>query len=218
MSGERPMNALQIIFSFFVGLMVTALIGVGVYTFYPPPETQIEDQVRQLTRQMEDIQAFKEKESLTAPEQARMRDLEDQRRELEDMQRKGQESWGGTTSIVLITFATMVMSVSLIRAEHLRVLSNGLLLGGLFTMIYGTGWIIATGSSTARFFVLAAAVVITIGLGYVKFVRGRATTPAAAPVAAGGAPPADPIGLEARVTALEERLDTAARALGKREG
>ena len=31
-------TGLRTIFSFFLGLMLTAFAGVGVYTFYPPPE------------------------------------------------------------------------------------------------------------------------------------------------------------------------------------
>ena len=81
--------------------------------------------------------------------------------------------WGRNTSIILITFATLVMSISLIMSDRLKVISNGLLLGGLFTMLYGTGWIIATGTSQARFFVMTAALAITLGLGYVRFVRER---------------------------------------------
>ena len=63
---DKQRGALQIIFSFFLGLMVTAFIGVGVYTFYPPPEQRFEDQLQQLYRQQEDIQSFKEPSALTA--------------------------------------------------------------------------------------------------------------------------------------------------------
>ena len=38
MARDRQRDALQTIFSFFVGLMVLAFIGVGVNTFYQSPE------------------------------------------------------------------------------------------------------------------------------------------------------------------------------------
>ena len=63
--------------------------------------------------------------------------------------------------------ATLAMAVSLVRANQLQVISNGLLLGGVFTMLYGVGWIIATDVSKARFVVMAIALVITLALGYV---------------------------------------------------
>ena len=63
------------------------------------------------------------------------------------------------------------MAVSLVRANQLPVISNGLLLGGVFAMVYGVGWIVATDTSVARFVVMTVALVITLALGYVRFVR-----------------------------------------------
>ena len=40
MTSGRQHYALQVIFSFFLGLMVTAFIGIGVNTFFPAPETE----------------------------------------------------------------------------------------------------------------------------------------------------------------------------------
>ena len=64
--------------------------------------------------------------------------------------------------------------------------------------------------------VMTVALVITLVLGYVRFVRGRKTRVAPAEAGAGGAAeaPAEVAGLEARVEALEKRLDEAAGALG----
>jgi uncharacterized membrane protein len=112
------------------------------------------------------------------------------------------------------------MGISLIRSEQLRVISNGLLLGGLFTMVYGVGWIIASGESIARFGVIVFALAVTLGLGYLKFVRGReaAATAAAAVAGAGGEIDAATLGpLLARIEALEARTEAAAEALGARK-
>jgi hypothetical protein len=130
------------------------------------------------------------------------------------------KGWARNTSIVLIIFATLVMSVSLVRSDQLRVLSNGLLLGGLFTMLYGTGWVIFSGNSTARFVVVAFALIVAITLGYLKFVRDRAVASPGATI--GGAPAivagvtddAALAGLAGRVDALERRAAAAAAALG----
>ena len=40
-------------------------------------------------------------------------------------------------------------------------------------MVYGTGWVIFSGESTARFVVMVFALAVTLGLGYLKFVGGR---------------------------------------------
>jgi uncharacterized membrane protein len=127
--------------------------------------------------------------------------------------------WARNTSIILILFATLVMGISLIRSEQLRVISNGLLLGGLFTMVYGVGWIIASGESVARFGVIVFALAITLGLGYLKFVRGKEAGAAAAVAVAGagGEVDAATLGpLVSRIEALEARTEAAAEALGAR--
>lgn len=209
---DRQHYALQTIFSFFLGLMVLAFIGVGVNTFYPSPASQHEQEQRELSRQIDAINTKNQNKSLDATTQAQVQKLQDQQNALQDTIDAETKIWARNTSIILVIFATLVMGVSLLMSEQLRVLSNGLLLGGLFTMLYGTGWVIFSGESTARFIVIAFALVVAIALGYVKFVRtrsGRVAHTAETIAAPGGLTE-----LEARVTALEERATAAAAALG----
>lgn len=201
---------LQTVFAIFLGLMVAAFVGVGVDTFYPSPQAQLRDQFVALERQEQAIRNSAPADDLTAEDRERLQRLTRERNQLEDAQRLSGESWGRVTSIILIAFATLVMAISLIQAVQLPVISNGLLLGGLFTMLYGIGWIVISDSSPARFAVITAALAITIGLGYLRFVKGG---PVPGAVEAGcGSTPVD-AQLEARVRRLEQRLDAAASAL-----
>jgi uncharacterized protein HemX len=217
---DRQHYALQTIFSFFLGLMVLAFIGVGVNTFYPSPATQQEKAQQNIDRQIETINVATQNKSLDATQQAQIKKLQDERNSLQDVIESDMKTWARNTSIILVIFATLVMGVSLLLSAQLLVLSNGLLLGGLFTMLYGTGWVIFSGNSTARFVVIAFALVVAIALGYLKFVRGRAEK-AAAPGAGGAAlAPADSAivgSLEQRVAALESRATAAAAPLGGTE-
>lgn len=213
---DRQKNALQVIYAFFLGLMITAFIGVGVYTFYPSPERVYGERMQELYRQEEDLLGYEGKveTSLSAQQKAELKEIRDERRQLEDKQRDYGDRWARNTSIILIIFATLVMGVSLIRSEQLRILSNGLLLGGLFTMVYGVGWVIASSSSVARFAVMSFALLVTIGLGYARFVRQREEQLAAVSVPMAASPELG--SLEQRVAALEERAAAAAEALGGR--
>lgn len=209
---ESRGTGLQTIFGFFLGLMVTSFIGVGVYTFYPPPDRPYRDQIVQLNRQQQEIRTAKPDNELTAGEREQIQALQREINSAEDHIRLSSEGWGRRTSIILIAFATLAMAVSLLKAVQLPVISNGLLLGGVFTMIYGVGWVIATDSSTLRFFVMTAALAITLGLGYVRFVRQQNRGPADTMVqATGNGTTSD---LERRVQALEDKLNKAAGALG----
>jgi len=208
---DRQHYALQTIFSLFLGLMVVALIGVGVNTFYPSPGLVYDKELQTLYQQQNVIGAKSVDPSGTvAAEQAALQV------KINDLQNKSQialEPWQINTSIVLVLFATLVMGISLVRSDQLRVLSNGLLLGGLFTMVYGSGWSIASGSSMARFYVILFALAVTLALGYLKFVRGAKVAAIVPTVAGGAAPSTAEIGdLAGRVSALEERLAAAASA------
>jgi hypothetical protein len=214
MASDRQRYALQVIFSFFLGLMVVAFIGVGVNTFFPPPESEYQDRLEDLERAQEDIEVlYPGSGELTEEERAEIQGIREEIRELEEKQQEEFETWARNTSIILILFATLIMGISLVRSEQLRIISNGLLLGGVFTMLYGTGWVIAAGSSVARFAVMTFALVVTFALGYVRFVRGRKTP---APAAGAATPDVGAVAeLEDRVGTLERQLSQAANALGR---
>ncbi len=221
---DRQQYALQTIFSFFLGLMVLAFIGIGVNTFYPQPKWERNPELERLHRQQDQIwNRDKEGKGLSAADEAELEAIQEQITEIEEAEQDRSETWTRMTSIILIVFATLVMGVSLIRSDQLRVISNGLLLGGLFTMIYGVGWIIASGESVMRFVVIVLALAVTLALGYLRFVRGREPAVAGGQVPSGVAiagesggiaPAAGVAELADRVAALESRQAAAAAALG----
>lgn len=210
---DRQQYALQTIFSFFLGLMVVAFVGVGVNTFYPSPAEKYMKQMRETSRKQEALSRHAVPGSFTEVEQARLDSLTAAQDAANERQQAEVKDWARVTSIVLVLFATLVLIVSLILNLQLRVISNGLLLGGLFTMLYGVGWVIFSGNSVARFWVIVFALAVAIGLGYMKFVRGRRQEARGGPA---GGPATDDAALgalSARVTALEKRAAAAAAAL-----
>ena len=215
-STERQHYALQTIFSFFLGLMVLAVVGVGVNTFYQSPAETFRQEQQNISRQMEQLNIKNPTGITDAATKAQQARLQAQQNALQDKIDAQMKPWARNTSITLVLFATLVMGVSLIRSEQLRVISNGLLLGGLFTMLYGAGWVIFSGNSTARFVVVLFALVVALGLGYLKFVRNRQSTMMGTSVAAGGSGALDDTavaGLAQRVSDLEQRMSAVAAAL-----
>jgi len=206
-------GGLRTIFSFFLGLMLTAFAGVGVYTFHPPPE-QFQAEIRNLNRREQAIRNARPHNELTTEDRNQIQEINRHRTELMDAEAEARKPWGRSTSVILIMFATLAMVVSLVRADQLPVISNGLLLGGVFTMLYGVGWIVATDTAITRFLVMSVALVITLGLGYVRFVRRGTIAPVT--VGLGVAEGEGLADIERRVRDLEERMNEAAHALGHR--
>ena len=159
-------NALQIIFAFFLGLVVVAFVGIGVNTFYPEPPWV-------------------------------------------DGSMNEHSQWRLTTGIILLVCATALLAISLFLPEEQGVLSNGILLGGVFTMVYAVGVTVSSDQSVWRFVVVTIALAVTIVIGYLKFVRGRQRARTAA-----AAEPAEAAGeLGERLATVERKLDALARAL-----
>lgn len=187
---------LQTIYSFFLGLVTVAFVGIGVYTFYPEPKYPTELQYGyngEPTKEQQDaLRAAQEAYNIL------------------------RQDWALYTSIILLICATVILVISLIRSERLPVISNGLLLGGVFTMIYAVIMTMQGVQSPTRFAVVTVALITTVGIGYLKFAyRKKATAtaqaiPVAGESAAVGAAVASELAL--RVAALEAKLDAAAKA------
>ncbi len=222
-------GVLQAIFAVFLGLMITAVVGVGVYTFHPNPGEGTQEQVQALYDQRAAIDGCsgpspgkcRSWDELTAAERSRAEAIDAQVATLQRAAEEQSSQWRMSTSVILIVIATLLMAVALALGDAVAVLSNGILLGGLFTMLYGVGWGLASGNSVTRFAVLVAALVVSLALGYLKFVRGRrpsgstqspaTAAPTAAPAVVGTS--AEVAELSTRVEALERRLAAAAQGL-----
>ncbi len=214
MTKLKERGPFSIIFAVFLGLLLTAFIGVGVNTFHPSPAEPLERQMRALGSEERQIEGGRPATALSADEQAQMRSIRDSVEVLSRRAEQVSEGWARNTSLILIAFATLAMAVAVLRADQLSVLSNGLLLGGVFTMLYGVGLILATGTSMARFIAITLALVVTLGIGYLRFVRQRGGGP---PVERPMAEAAILNGLEVRVQAIEAQLEGIRNALIARD-
>ncbi len=219
-------DALQFIFSLFLGVLLLVFVGVGVWTFYPEPRTTPEAQAQldrlyqeqaRLDGKYSDLDGTRE---LLPAEEKRREEVRKKLDALQKISENERNTWTRNTSIVLLAFATVFMAISLTLPEAMKVFSNGLLLGGMFTLIYGTGWSFAGGDSRARFYVVAVALLLSVGFGYLRFIRRKRaqsqTELASTASAVGEGPAVDTTALSdlgRRVADLEHRVSAAAAAL-----
>lgn len=205
--------ALQLIYSAFLGVMFAAFIGIGVWTLYPSPSRgatyydPTTPEIRAMEAQRTEL-AKTDWNDMTPSQQDRFVKLDMKIQAAYEKQYSPTEQWSINTSIILIALAAVGMALSLIQSDRALVLSNGVLLGGIFTMAYGTGWAIASNTSTARFYVVAGATVATIVLGYIRLVRTKRVTKLAVEAAS-----AEDV---ARVARLERQIDAATAVFANR--
>lgn len=190
----KAADVLQVVYSFFLGLVLVAVVGIGLDTFYPSPVFKDSGTAEW------DEAAYAAHEVLWA-------------------------AWALNTSIILLIAATLILLVSFVRSERHLVISNGLLLGGIFTMFYAVGLSLSSEQSLLRFVIVVIALAITVAVGWYKF--SIKTAKKAAPAAAtdpstlvtdeaAGSPALDASEaavLSARVAALENKMTALGAAL-----
>ncbi len=124
------------------------------------------------------------------------------------------DTWRLTTGIWLLVCATLVMIAAMfIGSDRIPVIGNGILLGGVFTMVYAVGMALSSPNHWPRLAVIGAALLVTVGIGYWKFATRRAKVPTVELVDVQTATsPSDPA-LSARVDTLERTIDGLRKAL-----
>jgi len=162
-------KVLQIVYTLFLGVMLALFVGFGVQTFYPEPVYP--------TSSSCDFMA-----TPTA----------DQQQKCQDEQKAYQDSLEGynrNVSIIATASAVLMLGLSLLMERKARVVANGAMLGGFFTLLYGVGRGFSSGDTTTTFVTVAVGLLVVILLGYRRFAqREGAGPPPGAPPAAG--PPA----------------------------
>ena len=89
------------------------------------------------------------------------------------------DAWRLNTGIWLLICATLVMVAAMfIGSDRIPVIGNGILLGGVFTMVYAVGMALSSPNRWPRLAIVAVALLVTVGIGYWKFATRRAKAPA----------------------------------------
>jgi hypothetical protein len=172
-SQDGRRQALRIIVSILIGLAVVAVVGVGLRTFYPPP-SQSESELKKLDEQQKALDASRAfAGSMSRSHEALYRKVTDEIAAKKSALVTGREAWLRNTSIILVVVAAVAMGASLVLARRFRVVSNGLLLGGCLIMLYAVAWSFTKGDPNTRYAVLTVAVLVTVAVGYLRFVRVR---------------------------------------------
>ena len=154
-------KVLKIVFTLFIGVMVALFIGFGIEAFYPTPPYPNELTII-YAKEMTEAQQVTAQALQTAYDEAVK--LHNQ-----------------ITSIVVTAVAVIIMFVSMLLEKRNITLTNGLLLGGLFTLIYGSGVGFNAGSAMITFITVGVGLAAVIVVGIRRFNPAREARQAAKP-------------------------------------
>jgi len=155
-------HVLQVLYMLFLGIIIAVFCGLGIDTFYAAPKapefptTLQQEQYKTVpatTRTAEEIAAQKDYDAA-------------QKKYMEEL-----KPYNRNASIIAIVLAVIALTLSLTVLLRWEVIANGMLLGGVFTLAYSIILGMQTDDTKFRFFLVAVGVLITLVLGYIKFIR-----------------------------------------------
>ncbi len=150
---------IRYIYSFFLGALLAVFIGVGIAAFYKEPKAP----------DYPIMTSFKADGTLSASDAAKQREFEISSREYQ----KRLEPYNRNVSILATISAVLFVVISLVLLEKILILSDGILLGGLFTLVYAIIRGFVSTDEMFRFFVVTVGLAVALFVGYWKFVKNN---------------------------------------------
>ena len=153
---------LQNLYIVFLGILIAVFVGVGINTFYESPKYP-----------MSTAQYMTKQENLALDEEARVQEMQ----ESEAYQKK-RITYERNVSIILISFAVLLVAGSIALENKETILGNGIMLGGLFTLIHSI--IRASESNNSKYMfattTIGLAIVVYIGYRYFSVKKTQETS------------------------------------------
>jgi len=151
-------KVLKIIFTLFIGVMVALFVGLGIEAFYPSPV----------------YPDAMWRENMTADQEAAMQAAQTAYDEAVRVRYQ-------IVSIVVTAVAVIIMVASMFLEKRNLTLTNGLLLGGLFSLIYGSTVGFSAGSAMVTFITVGVGLAAVVVVGVRRFGPSREAKEAAKP-------------------------------------
>ena len=148
---------LKVVYSLFLGIILAVFVGVGISAFYQSPSYP--DEPESLRYGIE-----------SQPTEQQKQDQLEFERQTEAID-TDMDTYNRNVSIVATVIAVVFMAVGLIYSHKIDVIADGVLLGGIFTLLYSMGRGLASGDEIYRFLIITVGVIAAIGLGYWRFVK-----------------------------------------------
>ena len=155
---------LKIVYTVFIGVLLAILVGVGIAAFYPAPEfpeTPLLIELYELPI-----------EPICDPTISAQ--LEEEQKEFNEtlkIFKEKFEKYNRNVSIIALIAAILVLIISLTLFRQILIIADGLLLGGVITLLYSVVRVFGSGDDKLRFLVVSVGLAVSLILGYLKFIE-----------------------------------------------
>lgn len=154
---------IKFVYTIFLALLIALFVGLGISAFYPGPKEPLYP-----------FQLDAEK-----PGCEETTELKNVREEYNRAQRDYTENfkpYSRNVSIISIAAAILILIASLTLLSKIKMIADGILLGGVFTTIYSIIRGVLSEDTKFRFLVVTIGLLIALVLGYIKFIKPKEET------------------------------------------
>ena len=148
------------IYTIFLALLIALFVGLGIATFYPGPKVPqypVElDQVKQGWEETLEQQTLRKEFNQT------------QNQFIEES-----KPYNRNVSIISLVASIIILVLSLTLLAKIKMIADGILLGGVFVTAYSIIRGLMSEDSQFRFLIVTIGLIIALVLGYVKFIRPK---------------------------------------------
>ena len=154
-------KVIKLVYTFFVGLLLAIFVGVGISTFYESPKVpQWPTELNTLGRE-------------PTPEQVKLQRDFDKKTEQHN---KVMKPYNRNVSIMTLVAAVAFLVISLAYEKKIKIIADGIMLGGLFTLLYSIGRGFASEDSKYSFLTVTVGLIVVFYLGYHRFIKTHGST------------------------------------------
>lgn len=148
------------LYTLFLSLLIVLFVGLGISAFYPGPKAPrypVElDQVKPGCEETIEQQTL--------------------RKEFNQAQEKFMEEsqpYNRNVSIISLVASIIILVLSLTLLTKIKMIADGMLLGGVFATLYSIIRGLMSEDSRFRFLIVTVGLIIAFVLGYIKFIRPK---------------------------------------------
>jgi len=148
----------------FTGVLLAAFVGVGIAAFHPGPERP------EVPFSIEHEESICER----ITDEATLRQIRQEQEEFDKNLKVYQtqvKKYNREISIVSLIAAILILAISLTLFKKILIIADGLLLGGVLTLIYSIIRGFGSDDNIFRFIVVSIGLVVSFFLGYIKFIK-----------------------------------------------
>lgn len=153
---------IKYIYSVFLGLLLAIFIGVGISVFYQPPAEPKYPNELNYSQQKEPTTDQREAEKVYGLKM--------------EVWNKQMEPYHRNVSIIALIAAVILIGIGMLMGDKLRILADGVMLGGVFTLVYSLIQGFMSNNTKYSFMVVTVALIAVITLGYLKLIKPHEKT------------------------------------------